>query len=110
METELGETVVVIRMLLYVFLPQEFQRDVLALHFLLEIGKQCLEHLKTPVGICRIAALETMLKHGVIEFEKTFYAELVCTGLTYVVVHGLLVDADYRGSLAVGDSLLLEEK
>lgn len=110
METELGEAVVVIRMLLDIFFPQEFQRDVLAPHFLLEIGKQCLEHLKTPVGICRIAALETMLKHGVIEFEKTFYAEFIGKGLLYVVVHGLLVDADYCGRLAVGDSLLLKEK
>ena len=56
-ETELGEAVVVIWMLLYVFLPQEFQCDVLALHLLLEIWKQCLEHFKTPVGICSIATL-----------------------------------------------------
>ena len=100
----------VIWMLLYVFLPQEFQRDVLALHLLLEIGKQCLEHLKTPVGICRIAALEAMLKHGVVEFEKTFYTEFIGKGLLYVIVHGLLVDTDYCGRLAVGDSLLLKEK
>ena len=83
---------------------------MLAFHLLLEIGKQCLEHLKTPVGICRIATLETMLKHGVIEFEKTFYAELIGKGLPYVVIHGLLVDADYCGRLAVGDSLLLQEQ
>ena len=56
-ETELGEAVVVVRMFPDVFLPQEFQCDMLALHLLLEIGKQCLEHLKTSVGICRIAAL-----------------------------------------------------
>ena len=108
-ETELGETVVIIRMLLYVFLPQEFQRDVLALHLLLEIGKQCLEYFKTPVGICRIATLQTMFK-GVVKFEKTFYTELIGKGLLYVVVHGLLVDADYCGRLAVGDTLLLKEK
>ena len=83
---------------------------MLAFHLFLEIRQQLLEDLEALVGVGWIAALETMLKHGVIEFEKTFYAELVCTGLTYVVVHGLLVDADYRGSLAVGDSLLLEEK
>ena len=110
METELGEAVVIIRMLPDVFLPQEFQCDMLALHLLLEIWKQCLEHFKTPVGICRIATLETMFKHGVIEFEKTFYAEFIGKGLLYVVVHGLLVDADYCGRLAVGDSLLLKEK
>ena len=63
-----------------------------------------------PVGICRIAALETMLKHGIIEFEKTFYTELIGKGLLYVVVHGLLVDADYSGHLAVGDFLLLKEQ
>ena len=51
-----------------------------------------------------------MLKHGVIEFEKTFYTEFIGKCLLYVVVHGLLVDADYCGRLAVGDSLLLQEK
>ena len=30
--------------------------------------------------------------------------------LLYVIVHGLLVDADYYGRLAVGDSLLIKEK
>ena len=83
---------------------------MLALHLLLEIGKQCLEHLKMLVGICCIATLQTMFKHGVVEFEKTFYTELIGKGLLYVVVHGLLVDADYCGRLAVGDSLLLKEK
>ena len=73
-------------------------------------GQQFLENLEALVRVGWIAALETVLKHGVVEFEKAFHAEFICTGLTYVVVHGLLVDADYRGSLAVGDSLLLEEK
>ena len=109
-ETELGEAVVVVRMFPDVFLPQEFQCDMLALHLLLEIGKQCLEYFKTPVGICRIATLQTMFKHGVVEFEKTFYTEFIGKGLLYVVVHGLLVDADYCGRLAVGDSLLLQEQ
>ena len=38
------------------------------------------------------------------------YAKFIGKGLLYVVVHGLLVDADYCGRLAVGDSLLLKEK
>ena len=35
---------------------------------------------------------------------------LASTALLYVVVHDLLIDADYCGSLAVGDTLLLKEK
>ena len=81
---------------------QELQRDVLALHLLLEIGKQFLEHLEAFVCVCWTATLQAMFKHGVIEFEKTFYAEFIGKGLLYVVVHGLLVDAEYCGHLAVG--------
>ena len=36
-----------------------------------------------------------MLQHRIIKFEKTFYTEFVGKGLPYVVVCGLLVDADY---------------
>ena len=35
---------------------------------------------------------------------------LLSDGLPYVVVHGLLVDAGYCGHLAVGATLLLQEK
>ena len=83
---------------------------MLASHLLLEIGQQFLEDLEALVRVGWIATLETVLKHGVIEFEKAFYTEFICTGLTYLVVHGLLVNADYPGCLAVGDSLLLEEQ
>ena len=31
-------------------------------------------------------------------------------GLLYLFVHGFLIDANYCGRLAVGDSLLLKEK
>ena len=72
-------------------------------HLLLEIGKQFLEHLEAFVCVCWTATLETMLKHGVIELEKTFYAEFIGKSLLYVVVHGLLVDADYCCHLEVGD-------
>lgn len=48
-----------------------------------------------------------MHKQGGVKFEKAYYAEFISTGSTHVVVHGLLVDANYSGSLTVGDSLLL---
>lgn len=83
---------------------------MLALHLLLEVWKQFLKHLEALVCICRITALEAMLQHRIIEFEKTFYTEFVGKGLPYVVVCGLLVDADYLGCLAVGDALLLQEQ
>ena len=50
-----------------------------------------------------------MLQHRIIKFEKALYAESVGKCLPYVVVCGLLVDADYLGGLAVGDTLLLQE-
>ena len=80
---------------------------MLAFHLLLEIGQQILEDLEALVRVGRIAALETMLKHGVVEFEKAFYAEFICTGLTYIVVCGLLVDADNLGCFAVGEPSFL---
>ncbi|GAE17232.1 hypothetical protein JCM6292_3814 [Bacteroides pyogenes JCM 6292] len=42
-----------------------------------------------------------MLQHRIIKFEKTFYTEFVGKGLPYVVVCGLLVDADYPISAAL---------
>ena len=109
-KAELGEAVVVVGMLLHVFLPQELQRHVLAPHLFLEVWKQFLEHLEATVRVCGVAALEAMLQHGIVEFEKAVYAESVGKSLPYVVVCGLLVDADYLGGLAVGDTLLLQEQ
>ena len=97
-------------MLLHVLFPQELQRDVLALHFLLKIWKQLLENPEAPVRVCGAAPLETVLKHGVVESEKAVDAQFVGKGLPHIVVHCLLVDADYSGGLAVGDTLLLQEK
>ena len=100
----------VIGMFLHVFLPQKIERDMLALHLLLKIRQQFLEHLETLVRVCRVAALEARLKHGDLQFEKTVYAEFIGKGLSYVVVCGLFVDADNIGCLAVGGTLLLQEQ
>ena len=107
MKTELCQAVVVIRMLITVFLPKQLQRDMLALHLLLKIWKKGFECFKTLVAICRIAALETVLKNGIIQPDKFIKAQAVSADLVHVVVHCLLVHADYIGSLAVGDSALL---
>ena len=86
MVAELCETVVVIGMFRDVFFPKELQGHMPACHLLLEIGQQLLEDLEVLVGVGRIATLETMLEHGVIEFEKAFYAEFICTGLRFTAI------------------------
>ena len=48
-----------------------------------------------------------MLKYGIVEFQKLVDAEFIVLSLVYIMVYGLLVDADYSGYLAVGDALLL---
>ena len=67
MKTELCQAVVVIRMFITVFLPKQLQCDMLALHLFLKIWKKGFECFKTLVAICRITALEAVLKNGVIQ-------------------------------------------
>ena len=81
MKTELCQAVVVVRMLITIFLPKKLQRDMLALHLLLKIWKKGFECFKTLVAICRIAALETVLKNGIVQPDKFIKAQAVSADL-----------------------------
>ena len=109
---ELGEAVAA-GVLTPVFLPQQLERHVglsAPRHLLLQVGEKLLEALETTVGVCRVAALEAVFQHGVVELQQPVNAQRVGLGLAHIVVHRLLVHARHAGGLAVGEALLFEQQ
>ena len=105
---ELGEAVAA-GVLQTVLLPQQLERDMglaTARHLFLQMGEKFLKAFETTVGVCRVAALEAVFQHGVVELQQPVKAQRVGLGLAHIVVHRLLVHAHHTGGLAVGEALL----
>lgn len=83
---------------------------MLAFKLILQVRQQFLERLKTVVCVCRIAALETMLKYGIIKLKELIDAEFVILNLVHIMVYSLLVHTYYFGCATVGDSVLLQKE
>ena len=93
--TELGEAVVVRRVVPLVLFPQQLQSDMLTRHLILKIRKKLLEHRETTVRVGRAATFQTVLQYGIVKGEKSIYAERVRVDFFHVVIDRLLVHADY---------------
>lgn len=83
---------------------------MLALHLRLQIRQQLLELLEALIRIGRIASFKAVFQFWILQLKKLINAKRVSVDLLHVIIHSLLVHADSRSYLAVGDSLLLEKQ